>query len=178
MAGARPPAPRDPKVHPEVRYTKRSIGRIEQEVPHRRCHPAELRRRGGTVMAEIQVLVNDFPTDCDDSTRIDATGASNASWRTPGYILPCPNSDEHRNQWRRRFLSAFRSVQAREGDSRVPQSEREEESRLGFMPRMRWTSQKRLRRKRWKRLAADPASSVDGQRVVMTDGPHRSVSRT
>jgi hypothetical protein len=38
------------------------------------------------------------PTDRDDSTRIDATGASKASWRTPGYILPCPNSDEHGNQ--------------------------------------------------------------------------------
>jgi hypothetical protein len=104
MAGARPPVPRDPKLHPEVRYTKRSIGRIEQEVPHRRWHPTELRRRGGTVTAEIQVPTNDFPTDSDDSTRIDATGASNASWRTPGYILPCPNSNEHRNQWRRRFL--------------------------------------------------------------------------
>jgi hypothetical protein len=34
------------------------------------------------------------------STQIDATGACDASWRTPGYILPYPNDDKHRNQWR------------------------------------------------------------------------------
>jgi hypothetical protein len=78
---------------------------MREEGSHHRWHPAELRRRGGTVTAEIQVPANDFPTDHDDSMRVDATGASDASWRTPGYILPCPNGDEHRNQWRRRFLT-------------------------------------------------------------------------
>jgi hypothetical protein len=41
-----------------------------------------------------------FPMDRDASTQIDATGACDTSWRTPGYILPYPNDDEHRNQWR------------------------------------------------------------------------------
>jgi hypothetical protein len=69
---------------------------MREEGSHHKWHPVELRRRGGMVTAEIQVPANDFPTDRDDSTRIDATGASDASWRTPGYILPCPNGDEHR----------------------------------------------------------------------------------
>jgi hypothetical protein len=78
---------------------------MREEGSHHRWHPAELRRRGGTVTAEIQVPANDFPTDRDDSMQIDATGTSDASWQTPGYILPCPNGDEHRNQWQRRFLT-------------------------------------------------------------------------
>jgi hypothetical protein len=36
-----------------------------------------------------------FITDHDASTRIDATGACDTSWQTPGSFLPYPNDDEH-----------------------------------------------------------------------------------
>jgi hypothetical protein len=97
----------------------------------------------------------------------------NGSSRWPPDCSPPHTAAQHFPSHRFAWMS-----QQRWGDSRVPQSEIEEEPRLGFMPRMRWTSQKRHRRKRWKKLVVDLASSVDGQHEVMTDGPHRSISRT